>query len=98
MTQGPQENPYRCQCLVAKVSLVADQLVGISEIAGLLGVSRQRAVQVVRDYADFPAPTATLASGRIWERQAVEAWIGRHRERKPGRPPRNVVEEEAGDP
>lgn len=68
---------------------VVDHLVGVSEIAHMLGVSRQRAVQVVGDYADFPAPVSTLASGRIWEREAVEAWITAHPDRKPGRRPKS---------
>lgn len=68
---------------------VVDHLVGISEIARMLGVSRQRAVQLVGDYADFPAPVSTLASGRIWEREAVEAWVRAHPDRKPGRRPKS---------
>jgi hypothetical protein len=64
---------------------MVDHLVGVSEIAGMLGVSRQRAVQLVVDYADFPGPTATLAAGRIWERVAVEDWMAKHPERRPGR-------------
>lgn len=65
---------------------MAEYLVGISEIAQMLGVTRQRAVQLVADYSDFPAPTASLAAGRIWRRRQVEAWMNKHPERKPGRP------------
>lgn len=65
---------------------VAAPVAGIAEIAELLGVSRQRAVQIVRDHADFPDPLAELASGRIWHRPSVEAWIAAHPDRKPGRP------------
>lgn len=64
---------------------MVDHLVGISEIAGMLGVTRQRAVQLVDGYPDFPNPAATLAAGRIWERQSVEEWIARHPQRRPGR-------------
>jgi hypothetical protein len=67
---------------------VVEHLVGVSEIAQMLRVSRQRAVQVVGDYDDFPAPVVTLASGRIWEREAVEHWMRLHPERRPGRPKR----------
>ncbi|MGH2670267.1 MAG: DNA-binding protein [bacterium] len=74
-------------------------LVGVSEIAHMLGVTRQRAVQLVGDYADFPAPTAVLASGRIWEREAVEMWIRKHADRRPGRPKRQSGDQkEAGEP
>lgn len=40
-------------------------LVGIAEIAEILGVSRQRASQL-QTKPDFPAPTATLRSGPVW--------------------------------
>ena len=68
---------------------MVDHLVGISEIAQMLGVSRQRAVQLVMTYPDFPPPTATLAAGRIWERTAVQAWITKHPARRAGRPKRS---------
>lgn len=48
-------------------------LVGVTEIAALLGLSRQRADQLSRTKG-FPDPTAELASGRVWERQAVIDW------------------------
>jgi predicted DNA-binding transcriptional regulator AlpA len=53
-------------------------LVGLAEIAAKLGISRQRADQIVKSYADFPAPTAVLTSGRVWETAAVDAWISAH--------------------
>lgn len=59
---------------------------GLSEVARILGVSRQRAAQLVRDYADFPGPVAILASGRIWNRVAVETWAAMHADRPAGRP------------
>jgi uncharacterized protein YuzE len=54
-----------------------DQLVGTKEAAALLGV---RAPNFVRDHADaasFPRPVVTLASGRIWLRSQVEAYVRR---------------------
>ena len=65
---------------------MSGHLVGLSEIATMLGVSRQRAGQLVHDYEDFPRPVAQLASGRIWETVAVEAWANAHPVRPPGRP------------
>ena len=50
------------------------QVVGVPEIAQILGVSRQRVYQLIEAYDDFPAPVATLAVGRIWSREAVEQW------------------------
>lgn len=53
-------------------------LVGVAEIAALLGVSKQRADQLTRTAA-FPKPVSELASGRIWRRRDVERWIEKHR-------------------
>jgi len=49
------------------------QLVGVTEIGQLLGVSRQRADQLTH-IAGFPPAVAVLASGRIWHRAEVEEW------------------------
>lgn len=65
---------------------MSSHLVGLSEIAMMLDVTKQRASQLVRDYQDFPAPVAELASGRIWETAAVEEWAKAHPVRSPGRP------------
>jgi predicted DNA-binding transcriptional regulator AlpA len=48
-------------------------LVGIREIAEMLGVSPQR-VDQLSNTARFPKPEAELKSGRIWKRAAVEKW------------------------
>jgi len=60
-------------------------LVGVTEIAEQLGVSRARVVQLTAR-ADFPLPVATLRSGRIWRQKDLDRWIIRVGERKPGRP------------
>lgn len=49
------------------------RLVGVREVGKLVGVSRQRADQLVRTKG-FPDPIAELASGRIWERGSVVRW------------------------
>jgi prophage regulatory protein len=61
-----------------------DHLVGIREIATMLGVSRQR-VDQPSNTAKFPAPEAELKSGRIWKTADVEKWAKR----------RTIVENEA---
>lgn len=60
-------------------------LLGIAEMAALLGVSRQRVDQLSATHVDFPRPEAELAAGRIWSRAAVEGWLAAHGERRPGR-------------
>ena len=48
-------------------------LVGVTEIAEMLGVSKQRADQLAKR-TDFPEPEASLAAGRIWSRADIERW------------------------
>jgi predicted DNA-binding transcriptional regulator AlpA len=55
------------------VALVAPELMGVAEIAELLGVTRQRVHQLTKS-PEFPRPVAELSAGAIWERDAVEAW------------------------
>jgi len=59
-------------------------LVGIAELAELVGVRRQRASVLARR-SDFPDPLAELASGPVWDRRMVERFV-RNWVRKPGRP------------
>lgn len=48
-------------------------LIGITEIAAELGVSRQRAGKLADD-RDFPAPVLEPASGRLYTRASVNAF------------------------
>ena len=63
------------------------ELVGVAEIADILGVSRQRASEL-QTRAGFPAPIAVLRSGPVWARPSlnrfIEGWA-----RTPGRPRRD---------
>lgn len=49
------------------------RLMGASEIADLLSVSRQRASQLA-SRRDFPEPVAVLRQGGVWLAEDVEAW------------------------
>ncbi len=62
---------------------VTPELVGVSEAASLLGWDRRRVVTYAERGA-FPEPVASLASGRVWRREDVEAF-GRDRARRPRR-------------
>lgn len=53
-------------------------LVGLTEIAQLLGVSRQRAYQLA-NAPGFPKPVERLAQGAVWRRSAVEKWAEKNR-------------------
>jgi predicted DNA-binding transcriptional regulator AlpA len=54
-------------------SRVSDRLVGLTEIAAQLGLSRQRVHQLSK-IEDFPEPVARLSAGLIWEWADVERW------------------------
>ena len=56
-------------------------LVGLTEIAAMLGLSRQRVHRIASTDPTFPKPQAELSAGLIWRRSHVEAWA-----RKSGRP------------
>jgi predicted DNA-binding transcriptional regulator AlpA len=49
-------------------------LVASSEIAKMLGVSRQYVDRLTKEDPDFPEPEVELSAGRIWSREAVEKW------------------------
>jgi hypothetical protein len=54
-------------------------LMGASDIAKLLDVTRQGVSHIVKTNDTFPPPTAVISGVRIWEREAVEAWARRER-------------------
>jgi hypothetical protein len=57
---------------------MSNHLVGAAEAARILGVSRQRLAQLVESVPEFPQPEVELAAGRIWRREAVQAWSDAH--------------------
>jgi hypothetical protein len=62
-----------------------DNLMGATEVAEYLEVSRQRVLELRQKKEDFPRPVAELKSGPVWDRAAIDEFVG-HWERKPGRP------------
>lgn len=58
--------------------LLLPQLMGSSEIAVRLGLSRQR-IQQLAERDDFPEPFQELRMGRVWWTHEVEEWIRRWR-------------------
>lgn len=61
------------------------ELLGVAELADLLGVTRQRVSALVRS-KDFPAPVAELRAGPVWTRPSVRRFIEQW-QRRGGRPP-----------
>ena len=50
-------------------------VVGIAEIAEMVGVTRQRVDQLSRTDHSFPEPVAEIRAGRIWALKDVLAWM-----------------------
>ena len=61
------------------------ELVSGPEAAEILGVSPQRLHELAAGHAGFPEPMYELRAGKLWLRDAIEAFATRW-ERKPGRP------------
>ena len=62
---------------------IVPELVGVAEASEILGWDRRRVSTYVRR-GSFPEPVASLASGRVWRREDVEAF-GRDRVARKGR-------------
>ena len=56
-----------------RVPVMPEHLMGQTEIADLLGVSRQRAQQLYRDGL-LPPVYDTLAMGPVWLKVDIEKW------------------------
>lgn len=54
------------------------KLAGITEIASMLGVSKQRAAQLGASDG-FPKPLDRIAAGPVWRRSDVERWAAKRR-------------------
>ncbi len=50
------------------------EVLGVTEVAALLGISRQRVDQLTHSDSDFPTAVVTLGRGRLWEKAAIEKW------------------------
>ena len=64
------------------------EVAGLSEVAELANVSKQRANSLVKNKS-FPEPITELASGKIWWKPAVAQWVDNWT-RTPGRPRNNL--------
>ena len=52
-------------------------LMRTAEVAALLGVSRQRGLQLLNEQDDFPQPVALLRMGKVWHGPEMRAWADR---------------------
>jgi Clp amino terminal domain, pathogenicity island component len=65
------------------VTTTDPQLVAAAEAARLLGVTRQRVLDLAAAAADFPSAEPTFTGGRLWPRAAVHAWAATHPDQGP---------------
>lgn len=66
------------------------ELVSAPEAGEILGVSPQRVHELAAGRPGFPEPVYELRTGKLWLREAIEAF-GQRWERKPGRPRKAVA-------
>lgn len=58
---------------------MSQDLIGLHEIAEMGGVRPSAVANWRRRYADFPAPSAELSSGPVFEREHIQRWLRRRR-------------------
>lgn len=61
------------------------ELVGVAEIAAMLGVTPRRVCQLDAEHKKFPPPLARLRCGSVWDAQAIREFDAKWA-RKVGRP------------
>jgi predicted DNA-binding transcriptional regulator AlpA len=66
-------------------SAVQLKLVGLAEVAEVLGVSKRTAARYTMR-ADFPEPLARLRAGPVWQEEDVLAWARSEPPARPGKP------------
>lgn len=69
---------------------VIPTIVGVAEAAEIMGWDKRRVITYI-DRGSFPEPITSLASGRIWLREDVEAYAADWRARHPAKPPTPVI-------
>jgi hypothetical protein len=82
----------RAQCLAELRKVTGDDVtltveaipvvVGVAEAAEIMGWDKRRVITYI-DRGSFPEPITSLASGRIWLREDVEAYATEWRARHP---------------
>lgn len=55
-------------------TLRPDDIIGTSEVASVLGVSKQRIHALRKDHR-FPTPFKTLASTPLWDKREIDSFL-----------------------
>jgi uncharacterized protein YuzE len=61
----------------------ADAVIGLGEVAEMLGKRKQNVAQYFTRRSDFPQPVAELATGRFWRKGDITDWLERSHQRAP---------------
>jgi hypothetical protein len=65
------------------ISMTDQESATAAEAARILGVTRDRVLELAASAPDFPLAESTASGGRIWPRAAIEAWAAAHPDRGP---------------
>jgi predicted DNA-binding transcriptional regulator AlpA len=65
-------------CAMSLDELKPENLLGTSEVAVVLGVSKQR-IHALRKNKKFPQPIVTLAATPIWDKREITAFLAEWR-------------------
>jgi len=55
-----------------------EDLLTTTQIADLIGVSRQRVEALRKEHDDFPAPVGRVGRQQVWHRDAIYEWWDSH--------------------
>src|SRR5947207_937446 len=66
-------SPYDTIVVTLRTHEQLPELVGLAEVAEILGKSRRQAIRLVVR-SDFPAPVARLRATPVWRKDEVERW------------------------
>ena len=65
-------------CVTILDGMAKPDLVGLAEVAEMLGTSRRQAIRWTQR-EDFPEPVARLRATRVWKRADVDRWAKRRK-------------------
>jgi hypothetical protein len=80
--------------VLASFAVSPEDLVGLADIARLLGVTVRTAQKYI-ERPDFPEPLGRIAAGRVWLKADVATWAAKTLPLPTGRPRK---EEQGGTP
>lgn len=65
--------------MAARKTIAIDDILGVGDVLELAGITNRRVLITWRREKQFPEPFRTVASGELFDKQAVLRWLERHR-------------------